>query len=130
MIVPNDGRVHERHGPFIRNAQPIGGDVFLVEWQRGAKGKGKTWYMGLVRRHPQAGQVCHPQYPAMGTYGDWDFFGHAKLGQSAYRGDWKVNMWAEEPGSTTGQRRWLEAYFNDSMTAIQFMVRNAVEFLK
>ena len=129
MTAPNDGPVDDRWGPYIRNAQPIGDGVFLVEWQRGTKGTGKTWYMGVVHRHPQGGQPRDPKYPSY-INPLWDFFGHAKLGQSSYRGDWKVNMWADEPNTKIGQRRWLEAYFNDSMTAIQFMVRNAVEFLK
>ncbi len=109
------------HRRFIKNAQPLAPGIWLAETQRSHKGKGKIWYMGLIR--------TNPEYRGDDAFPEFIQFGVCRVATSQWRLPWKVFMWGQ--CTTVSERpRSIEAYFEDSMVGIQFMVRNAVEFIK
>lgn len=100
---------------FIRNVQPHPDrdDIWIVEAQRGEKGKGKVWTPTLIARNPR----YDPK--AQGWYERHEFLDCARTKpcQKSHRSSqWEVNIWWHP------NYYWIEAYFEDHAAAIEFMI--------
>jgi hypothetical protein len=126
MIVPKDGPLYSR-GPYIRNAQPIGHGLFLVEGQKGRLGKGRVWSPTVVLPNPEAGTVHYA-----GSVHEWTEpthreCGYVKPATSQYRkGLFKAYLWSRHATAHLS----IEGYFATEHDAVQFMIRTAPEFCK
>lgn len=122
MDKPANGPITD-YGPFIRNAQPIGGGLFLVEAQRGTKGRGKMWYQTVIAPDPRYGK---PKAYQPGKTHDhrWQEVGEVKLAVGKYQvaGTMKARVYGIFADDL---RRYVEGYFPNELEAVQFMVANA-----
>lgn len=127
MDKPADGPL-TKHGPYIRNAQPIGRGLFLVEAQRGTQAKGKVWYPLVLAPNPCFGK---PRYPGSTAIDDRQLqeVAEVKVAQGKYQipGTMKAIVYGTHADE---KRRFIEGYFPDEVEAVQFIVRNATEMFK
>jgi hypothetical protein len=90
------------------------------------------WYPTIIRAHRRAGQplLDHNGKPYTTGAGDsihpnFEDVGVVKPSQSAYRADWKAQLWGENADE---KRIYCEAYCATELAGIQFLTRNCPGF--
>lgn len=126
MNIPADGPLNPNYGPYVRGAQPIGKGFFLVDHQRGVKGKGKVWRPAIIRENPRYVPDSHDYR----TCNAWQLVAEVnpQLGKYVVDGYVKATVWWDGP--TDQKRRGIEGYFPDEAEGVQFIVRVAPDHVQ
>lgn len=112
MLSPQ-GPINYRRGPYVRCAQAIAPDLWLVESQRGTKGTGKVWNPAIIRNNPNFGKP----YPFSVTVDNRKFLeiAECKLVRNGYRKGQNVVRIHKTPD-------FIEGFFANKADAVRFMI--------
>jgi hypothetical protein len=104
------------HDAVVRGAVEIAPNIVMCDIQQGQSGRGKVWTPSLIR-------------PLSNDPTRWTTMADVKPSRLSYRkNQWRARLFGY--ADVDNMSRYCECYMPDELRAVQFMIRNAPEFLK